>query len=109
MLEGLNMILTDKAKDDFLTWMYSEYDFSEKQFNEIYPTNLKESLIIEWFDSVGIYICIDSHYKNFGYKIQDKGNVVLYDHMFAIQSRQEATKQAILTANKLYNELPRQS
>lgn len=93
------MILTGKAKEGF------ENIYPLISRSEIY----EHALIIEWFDSVGIYICIENHYRNFGYKIQDKGNVILYDHTFAIHSRQEATKQAISKASEIYNENKRKS
>jgi len=92
------MIINGKAKEDFKKYIYNIRHMYDNSL-----TSQKYALIIEWFDSVGIYICLENHYKNFGYKIQDKGNIVLYDHMFAIHSRQEATKQAILKCNEIYN------
>ena len=54
------MILTGKAKEDFYKYINTEdyklFDYVRKKYaNEI----VLNALIIEWFDSVGIYISIN--------------------------------------------------
>ena len=54
------MILTGKAKEDFYKYIniedYKLFDYVRKKYaNEI----VLNALIIEWFDSVGIYISIN--------------------------------------------------
>lgn len=93
------MILTEKTKEDFLNWVGLTEDMYLCSHSKIEI----EYMQIEWFDSVGIYITVDNHYKLFNYKIQYRGNIMLYDDFLAINSRQEATKQAIIKANEIYN------
>lgn len=111
------MILTGKAKADFEKWscnnhneqgkrlFYIEQEDNYKFINtEHYIHNISESvlyaLIIDWFDSVGIRITVS--YWDHTDKWQD---VVLglINGRFEHNSRQEATKQAILKANEIYN------
>ena len=90
------MILTDKAKKDFLKWT--------KQGNlvNIMADVYLHALIIEWFDSVGIYVNIEYYNVDgdnvFIYSINNATYIEIYD------TRQEATIQAILKANQIYNE-----
>ena len=100
------MKITGKAKEDFFLWLYQEYDFTRITFNELYPVNLKESLIIEWLDSVGIYIevgaiCIYG-YARYDYNIQENNTLNgMSGHTFS--TRHEATQQAINKAIEIYN------
>lgn len=117
------MKLTGKAKEDFDDWLYENYDkcqirpqeevywhhFSnELTLYDIYeklPLSLKQQLIIEWFDSVGIYINIEYYHKRWYLYLIPKtgiGNYLI--DMNEFYSRQEATKQAIIKANEIYNE-----
>lgn len=115
------MILTGRCKEDFEKYLFSftdtlgycscyiegaiEQDLSE--IFDILPKSMRNALIIEWFDSFGINIeiaigrsedligfdvCIwEDRFKTF------QMNAIIYD------SRQEATKQAIIRANEIYN------
>ena len=47
------MILTDKAKEDFKEWVFENYYFQD--LNVLYPLHLVDTLIIEWFDSIGLW------------------------------------------------------
>lgn len=86
------MKLTRKAKEDF------SYKYNMSNFNE-YSDVLQNALIIEFFDSVGIYILITDfdgddfwcEFNGLGYSILGK-------------TRQEATEKAIIKANDFYNE-----
>ena len=69
------MILTGKAKEDFEKWLDSDEDnlcgLDLFQLNE----TCINALIIDWFDSVGIYIDtggIDYNGLDFYYNIQQK-------------------------------------
>lgn len=87
---------------DVFTLGYRNYFFDD--LNRI----LQYTVIIDWFDSVGVYVTVDIWHRDkgvmyFGWTIGDfHGSRYSHDKLEAI-SRQEATKQAILKANKLYN------
>ena len=95
------MILTGKAKEDF------SYNYNMSNFNG-YSETLQNALIIEWFDSVGIYISINyvdfydelRNDKGFEACVTNKGLSVMFR---SVSSRQEATLQAIKKANEIYN------
>ena len=115
------MILTGKAKEDFEKWTQYEIDdcgngqagmrlfyiesLDDYKFirTEHYIENLEQSmlnaLIIEWFDSVGIYITSDYFELNKGFYSE------ILDSNFAIvkPTRQEALTEAIKKANEYYN------
>lgn len=93
------MILTNKAKEDFKEWVFENYYFQD--LNVLYPLHLVDTLIIEWFDSIGIYIGVYpstnwSQYLMFEISIND-------DWIGEEENRQEATIQAIKKANDIYN------
>lgn len=99
------MILTGKTLDNFLEWVYKEYDYKLYDLEKLFPSHLLYYLIIEWFDSVGIFINIKS---KFGQRKQCERfsfNVENYNSGFLYNSRNEATKQAIIKANEIYNNL----
>lgn len=108
------MTLTGKALEDFNKWNYDD-DFG---YIDCEPTslvvhfvnldeNLRNTIIIEWFDIVGIYIEIKADvYTVVG--IGDKcdfyikiGKKLFYEPMY--RSRKEAIEQAIIKANEIYN------
>ena len=102
------MILTGKAKEDFYKYIniedYKLFDYVRKKYaNEI----VLNALIIEWFDSVGIYVSIN--YVDFYNEIRnDKGFEAYVTKGISVKfrsvsSRQEATIQAIKKANEIYN------
>ena len=111
------MMLTGETKEDFERWLHSNdvlikegiYDdtYLTDVFEEL-PLNLRYALIIEWFDSVGIYISInyvdfyDELRNNTGFEtyVTNKGLSVKFR---SVSSRQEATLQAIKKANEIYN------
>lgn len=101
------MILTGKAKEDFIDYLWqSKFKKDDYKEYEDYINNQKESHtyadIIEWFDSVGIYITILNLdlQRRFYYKIVRTERIEGY---FLHSERQEATKQAIIKANEIYN------
>ena len=108
------MILNGKAKEDFFNWLDNQgvngIDISNWEFEKFHLlSNVSQnSLITEWFDSVGIYISInyvdfyDELRNNTGFEtyVTNKGLSVKFR---SVSSRQEATIQAIKKANEIYN------
>lgn len=96
------MTLTESSKNDFITWLDKQYDIH--YYNQECALNTcLNSLIIEWFDSVNIYINIKS---KFGQKKQCERfsfMVESYNSGFIFNSRNEATEEAIKKANYFYN------
>lgn len=76
---------------------------------------LLNALIIEWFDSVGIYISTPSfndtglgYQRGFECEIYDEKNNITYDiynDNDVFETRQEATEKAIEKAIEIYNNL----
>jgi len=93
----MNEILTGKAKEHFEAWATNSHMHRLPSIGVeyLYPLFLN-ALIIEWLDSVGIYISITTNGKLFQWSINK--------FIGAALSRREATEAAILTANNLYND-----
>ena len=92
------MILTGKALDHYKIW-FDKYYNDYWTYYQSKPTILN-ALIIEWFDSVGIYITSDYFELNKGFYSE------ILNENFAIvkPTRQEALTEAIKKANEIYNE-----
>ena len=104
------MELTGKAKEDFKKWFIKTKDLYDSYKNELrlMSDTCLNALIIEWFDSVGIYIDTEFFRKN----IKDEPQFVssttdswngLQPLRIQFNTRQEATEQAIIKANEIYN------
>ena len=93
------MILTGKCKEKFLEW----YNEPETYFYGLNKT-CQNALIIEFFDSVGVYIYLETgtyfNKPNFRYKIITNDDTCIG---YKEYSRQESTIQAIKKANDIYN------
>lgn len=97
------MKLTGKTKEDFFKWFkknskiklheYEKVEIVFKIQNEVY----KNALIIDFFDSVGVYIGITNYSSYFRCWIGEKC-INIFD------TRTEATSEAIIKANDLYNQ-----
>ena len=102
----MHKILTGKCKRTFLKWLkirvnstLHEIDKIEFWFN-LQDESFKIALIIEWFDSIGIYITSDYFELNKGFYSE-----ILNENFEIVKpTRQEATLQAIKKANEIYNE-----
>ena len=101
------MLLTDKAKEDFLIHLKETRRCNEKSFSE-FPAIFEDALIIEWLDSVGIYVwTIPSA------RVETKWTFRIFKDLFTdikqrayiYKTRSEATQKAILKANEIYNNL----
>jgi hypothetical protein len=103
------MILTDKAKVDFQKWYYQTYCNSKiKMGFSDFPLICQHALIIDWFDSVGIYIQdwgleIVENEIGFDSQVFYKKQLHETQENFA-KTRKEAIQKAIIKANTIYNE-----
>ena len=100
------MILNGKAKEEFFNWLDNQgvngIDISNWEFEKFHLlSNVSQnSLIIEWFDSVGIYITSDYFELNKGFYSE-----ILNENFEIVKpTRQEALAEAIKKANEIYNE-----
>ena len=106
------MILTGKAKEDFENYVLNkELGHDSEVLISVYNqeslfinyNNVKETLlnalIIEWFDSVGIYITSDYFELNKGFYSE----VLNSDFEIIKPTRQETLTEAIKKANEIYN------
>ena len=102
------MILTGETKLDFERWLHSNdvlikdgiYDdtYLTDVFDKL-PLNLQYASIIEWFDSVGIYITSDYFELNKGFYSE-----ILNENFEIVKpTRQLALTEAIKKANEIYN------
>lgn len=93
------MMLTGKAKQDFEDW-YTARTPSAHALLLVHFYNKTEleryAWYIEWFDSIGIYLTIG----RYGYQLNTDTISITRK---TGETRQEATKQAIIHANELYN------
>ena len=105
------MKLTGKTKQDFEKWLSNNYPelFNSFTTGYILFDTLSDScinaLIIEWFDSVEIYVQInveniDGIFSSYVFNKND-----LFSSKENSNSRQEATEKAIEKANQIYNNI----
>lgn len=105
------MILTDKTKEDFLKWLENKDVAPYTSMFFDVPQIVQHSFIIEWFDSVGIYInhdvisnenllILDNWY--FVIKINEE-DVDFITNDYYYNTRTEAITEAIKRANVIYN------
>ncbi|MDM1073673.1 hypothetical protein HX001_14380 [Empedobacter brevis] len=101
------MILTAKAEEDYFDWLDNQgvngIDISNWEFEKfnLLSKVSQNALIIEWFDSVGIYVNVVRLNSIWNYSFWFNHNRYQgYD----FKTRQEATEQAIIKANEIYNE-----
>lgn len=106
------MLINSKAKEDFDIWYGEHYN----DYHYLFTTDEKYksvicNIIIEWFDSVYIYISILPYYmkyerynKGFEPTIMWEGNEeTQYNDNDVFETRQDATVEAIKRANNIYN------
>lgn len=103
-------MLTDNTLSHFQDWLYSTHRVT---MSDILPMDFENSLvlnslIIDFFDSVGIYISI--HYVNFNNELESKKgfeSIVTNGHLSTrfreVNTRERSIIQAIEQANKIYN------
>lgn len=98
------MLLTGKAKEDFEKWFRTKRATAKFRFWMLIETDpcVLNSVIIEWFDSVGIYIEPLKEYS-FGFIIHIGNYKDPISSLLGFDSRQEAITEAIKKSNELYN------
>ena len=118
------MILTGNAKKNFLMWSKNQkkltitisnnYDYHLiKLYSNVekLPSRLINSLIIDWLDSIGIYIEIGGvkidGVEEFWYNIQEI-NTLNGVNLEKFNTRIQATYKAIERINKYYNKLKKE-
>ena len=106
------MKLTGKCKEDFEKW-FNKGSHDEEynnhmgfKFERSHPS-MQYGVLIDFFDSVGIYIDIKYISRPFyvGYNYQFRVNEIDYcvKEVIKIKTRQEARTKAIEKANEIYN------
>ena len=105
------MILTGKAKEDFFNWLDNQgvngIDISNWEFEKFHSLSnvSKNSLIIEWFDSVKLFIEISFFNDDYWtYNVYTDHVILEKEQANICQNREDAIKQAIVKANNIYNE-----
>lgn len=97
------MKLTGKAKEDFEQWFKSKKATPRFRWWMMFTldTTTVNSTIIDWFDTVGIYIVpfkdLDHPNNDWTWLVNDN-----YTHDY-FKTRQEAISDAIDKANEIYN------
>ena len=107
------MILNGKAKEDFINWICKKYpEIRWHEFKSM-PKIFVNVLIIEWFDSVGIFVNIDVISENNSLELSDWFYVIKINNEdvdfitndYYYNSRQKATTEGIKKANEIFNSL----
>lgn len=106
------MILTDKAKEDFINWCKNQTDLSIglqipntmggvvvylNSNVEILPIRIQNHLIVEWFESLGKY---SNTHADFKFTLLS----TLSHEVNSLLSYQEKLEYAIKIANNAYNQ-----
>lgn len=96
-----------KAKETFEKWFNNEYPELACEYNGNFnmPITSYNALIIEWLDSVGVYINIENlNYQSWWYfKVKSCPNT--YTEVIMTATRTEATNKAIEKAVEIYDTL----
>jgi len=101
------MILTGKAKKDFLTYFFKtdKWDKFDMEMEFSNKSDCEESaLIIDWLDTLGINISVtyvNFYDKGFQSSVRFAGVTTVFR---AVLDRSEAITFAITNANQTYNE-----
>ncbi|MDV3568143.1 hypothetical protein CMU71_14715 [Elizabethkingia anophelis] len=102
-----------KAKEEMLKWLSANYPLGWKamEMGGLRPS-FQNTLIVEWLDSMGIYLEITPDYDIFGgynrgfyaHVIQEGVSVIsVFNDNDCFNARQEATEAAIKKAVEIYN------
>lgn len=114
-----------KAKEDFEKWYLTTDVYIDSMselieypnsilacFYNVVPFSMQSGVLLEFFDSVGIYIEVSFnpsvysmdeviHYNVFEWAIMENEN---YHHNEYFKTREEALKEAFKKANEIYNQ-----
>lgn len=98
-------MLTGKTKDAFDLWMMRKT--SAREVLKYLSESCTHALIIDFFDSVGIYINIRNynHIMDWTYSIKRNGKreIIIEDNDECVLTRQQATIEAITKGNDIFN------
>lgn len=97
------MILTRIAKKDFEKYVENLQVSSYISMLENIPITYLNALIIDWFDSIGIYIEVLREPDFYAFQIHKGNYKKIHFNEGGFNSRQEATTEAIKKANEIYN------
>lgn len=93
-----------KANEALELYIEQKYNIHSTEWNDLNEV-CRNALIIEFFDSVGIYISI--HYETFGnhyFNVMVTRNHLTTNLRTDAKTRAEAANAAIIKANDLFNE-----
>jgi len=108
------LFLTGKAKEDFdiwlLNWIKENIAFEnetpiQEDINHFYkfPCSMQYGVYIDWFESIGINICITPVFPvemyGYSFNIELKADYIVYT------TRKKARSKAIENANITYNQM----
>lgn len=93
------MKLTGKCKEEFLKYL----DVEEQWFNEEYTELFENALVVDFFDSVGIYIDCGYYTKGKMCSGVEGSGLEFISTGTNHNSRIKATNKAIIKANEIYN------
>lgn len=97
------MKLTGKALKEFGIWHFERNTPIQEYRNfHLLSETCQNAVIIEFFDSVGIYIEL-LYFVDGNYFVSIVYHNDGYNHIGDFDSRTEATNEAIIKANDLYN------
>jgi len=99
------MKLTGKCKEDFEKSLIFKFTVEDYEFGISENEILLNSLIIEFFDSVGIHIAIQWFLKDWIFSVEKQPFKQHHYKDFGFNSRLKATNAAIEKANNLHNKL----
>lgn len=101
------MILTGEAKRAFGLYMVQRFKIADLETFEKLDELMQYTLIIDWFDSIGIYISSRKSVRKYWIYFIDVSSEYKPVEISALEDMQESRKQAkreaILKADKLYN------
>jgi hypothetical protein len=101
------MILTEKAKRDFISWKNKNYPIEYYCTFTSMPENSQLALIDEWFQSVNINISISRRDSlDLGiYTVIENNDGILYDIVFYNTDKISILRNVIIKANEIYNNI----
>lgn len=100
------MVLTDKAKKDFNTWRFEVFK-DKRNYIARHNDRVIQSLILDWFDSVGFYPYVEYSNGTWYSYIGLINHIAQYDRgsfKNDFNTRQRAISEAIIQCNIIYNE-----
>jgi len=94
-------MLTLKTKEFFFKYILEKYNYTESDFYQL-PLVCQQALVVEFFDSVGIYVNAIK-YPNPKNSKNEKWGAIAINHLCFKKSRPEALSKAIEKADELFN------